>query len=805
MKIFFGLLWCSVFLNTDAIQKLFESSSSIHSEASAFVPTGLSALLNKYALICGPSGLCDQTKKFSPFTNQDIYQNSSRCPKCFCDEGCYFRLDCCPDVLFSLQKPRCRNIKAIRNKFDLLLPTDNVPMIDTCPPDSSSELKQKCEATYGSSELMLNPPVVSNRFDITFRNRDCAKCNNVFDTRKWKLDIECDRLVNFNFISDYGKLATLAEKAGCEARFKNSQQSVVCQGDKIPYPMHEHNETLKNTINQCNVTGYWSIYDASIEKACLSTYVLPYQHYKNVFCFMCNPPIIDKSLRVISACNTTELWAPLDIKLRQACTESELTVFTFPFKNVYCHMCNVNHTLESTYHDAHVNISYTIQSFVGNMMQYDIKIKRFQHSSVLQHIDRFASTNLDSPKSLSMLYGNDISERNMTKLITLDYAVNGFKHYCNDSVIGNRHVFVNTPRCFCSDISCFFDNTKVCCMELLMDNPLSCYTNTISHFKHTSLQQNIRTFVKQPNKENINYSENAIRQKLDELFRRRYTFVDKCLNFNENEQIKHNCENSNSSNMLSIIPIQDQNTKIIYRNFYCFLCNNYNVTQAQPTEIIVPEHYEPWVFSMICSVPLNVGFYTNVQQILDLGRDKGCYISVEPTKNQTLHASKGTYKCQDDNLINTCNSTGSSFQTDEDVRWACENGSSLQASQAPYKNVFCAICNPTFDFQYRQQFDNCSQNVQFYGSNIIDACAVFPSVPFTFPYKNIFCKSCIIGSRIPYVTPNINPDHRVTSLPSIRDIFVPNFPIRRIVLEKRTFEMVEKENDQIYDTVSVSQ
>jgi hypothetical protein len=44
------------------------------------------------------------------------------------------------------------------------------------------------------------------------------------------------------------------------------------------------------TVSSCNVSGMWKEYDEDIDFAC-QTYKNKHKFFKNIFCYICNPPV----------------------------------------------------------------------------------------------------------------------------------------------------------------------------------------------------------------------------------------------------------------------------------------------------------------------------------------------------------------------------------------------------------------------------------------------------------------------------------------------------------------------------------
>ena len=101
----------------------------------------------------------------------------------------------------------------------------------------------------------------------------------------------------------------------------------------------DYDETL---IKECNVTGTWTEYDPDVDIACQTYDNKCNKLFKNVFCYVCNPP--QSTGRVLNSCNNTGLWERNNENIEKGCNLSRKTTLNFPFKNFYCYLCNNKET-----------------------------------------------------------------------------------------------------------------------------------------------------------------------------------------------------------------------------------------------------------------------------------------------------------------------------------------------------------------------------------------------------------------------------------------------------------------------------
>ncbi|KAL3882701.1 hypothetical protein ACJMK2_029014 [Sinanodonta woodiana] len=107
-------------------------------------------------------------------------------------------------------------------------------------------------------------------------------------------------------------------------------------------------------ISKCNTTGYWEVEDGAqdIVYACehdlssvskklqmrsLKTLDKPFQEFKNIYCYVCNPY---KPYPFYTKCNMSEQWETYDAQVENDCINGPRKSKWGPFKNFDCFKCN---------------------------------------------------------------------------------------------------------------------------------------------------------------------------------------------------------------------------------------------------------------------------------------------------------------------------------------------------------------------------------------------------------------------------------------------------------------------------------
>ncbi|XP_052104900.1 uncharacterized protein LOC127737973 isoform X1 [Mytilus californianus] len=280
-------------------------------------------IIYQYSSLCGPNYAENKKTMYFP----QIAEEYSMCPVCYNDNSCYIDDNCCPQQGLKYKKTKC--LKAIVH-----LPNNmssfgyEYEMVNTCP--YGSDLSYECTKPRDIYDSIRYPPVTDRTY-TSFKNQFCAMCNDIKEFIPWKIDIPCD--IKYDIFSTVNDIVEKALKNNCIISFfpSNKIRNNVkkCSGHQF--------------IETCNVTGTLDSYNKDIDFAC-QTLNNPFPPYKSIFCHMCNPPE-KTSARMITSCNETGLWTTYARDIEKACNENVYVETTFPYKNIYCYICNTNESV----------------------------------------------------------------------------------------------------------------------------------------------------------------------------------------------------------------------------------------------------------------------------------------------------------------------------------------------------------------------------------------------------------------------------------------------------------------------------
>ena len=150
-------------------------------------------------------------------------------------------------------------------------------MITKCESTATDDERELCENPASSG--MVDSLVPVNYFGNIYRNIFCAKCNGISDDPdliNWQLEIRCEETL-YVFPPPEKLLQTIKEDR-CNIFFRPPLYKFA--GDRC-------NEQVY-TISECNVTGLWTEYNETVDKACNSYADAFNMTYKNYFCMLCN-------------------------------------------------------------------------------------------------------------------------------------------------------------------------------------------------------------------------------------------------------------------------------------------------------------------------------------------------------------------------------------------------------------------------------------------------------------------------------------------------------------------------------------
>ncbi|XP_052082507.1 uncharacterized protein LOC127720119 [Mytilus californianus] len=415
----------------------------------------ISHVIEVYTSACG-SKLCDRSEQPDVIKKLDI----SKCPRCYCDKRCFSRGDCCPDFFFSYQL-KCTNTNIVEKS-----PHKNstfVLMVDTCPSFADNKTKYLCEKKNDDLiDQIQNLPVTDSRNNLIYRNIYCALCHNETkeNFRKWQLEIQCLDFADFNFLSSYEEIFNTVDDKRCNIGFHTdipTQDIPVC------------NSAEETRVHKCNITGTWTKYDSDVKTACETYNQKSYRFFKNVFCFICNPPRNQDNF--ISQCNITGLWQHYDFDLENACKKAMSSTIILPFRNIYCYICNkgrVNDLNDVCRIRIHMKkdfrFEFSLEFFESTFTSHVIHVNSGNYRDIYPQID--ANNTEDSPKI------NRNREVNVTNLARYFTAFTGRLN----------EVCTNIDRaCDCSD-DCHF-KPNGCCIDKAFQKQTICSDEIVSDRK----------------------------------------------------------------------------------------------------------------------------------------------------------------------------------------------------------------------------------------------------------------------------------------------------------------------------------
>ena len=699
-------------------------------------------LVHEYYLFCGADYLCDNHTLPAPFIIPDrTYRaDTKHCPECFCDDQCLHRGDCCPDLYFSLPPLVCTNTTVLNFTgvhTQSINSTGNYHLlVISCPSHAAKNLTDKCVSNLPLQKQMFSPVVTSKGFPVSYRNKHCAQCNGepVTDVDEWLLGIDCVFFADFNFLSTVQAIIDLAKEKSCRFRYTSPTPELVALCDP-----NKQMKSLK--IGQCNQTGTCADYDETIETACHANYEVPYRLYKNVFCYMCNPPRY-MPRDIIDACNTTYLWSPPDVQLEQACISYSLSQYTMPFKNIFCFLCNRINKQTFSYLEAQVNASeimirtklpnsQTIDKELDVNIFYEFKID-FLRIEYLMFLYSFPLGNIHRPS------------RNITNLAYKHLATFPYANYCHRESLPLQYAFNGGEWCSCED-DCVFDITQgKCCLDKSLDIPLSCIN-----------EQGIKTPVPRPTK--LHKIQNRVtstpgdpNQKTKVETDPLYLVIDGCGPRLQNSFMRNRCERDSIDDLVSFLPFDiSRFDKVVqYRNFYCFVCRNIipvhdNITPYFLENLLRSPHYLSWDIWIKCTEILETEHNVLLFDVIRLAEYLGCNVRLGKKDRFPIKCLNGTYTHEP-----VCNTTGNWPVYDPDVKWACENTTNDAFPEvASHKNYFCYLCNP--EIEIVDVIDTCNVTGYWhtYSALLEQACELFPRIYSKDRYKNVFCEQCNIGGH----------------------------------------------------------
>ncbi|XP_062575300.1 uncharacterized protein LOC134237213 [Saccostrea cucullata] len=651
-------------------------------------------LLEPILTLCGTGHFCYLNNTLFPWEVQDsvLYP---RCPPCFCDQECYVRGDCCPDVFFSPPVPTCKNVTIVNasSNYPERNQRTSYLMVDSCPRNAESDVLKRCKNVTNDVDKLKYPPVTSYNTSRTYYNRFCAICNNDFNFFTWPIDIFCDQFLDINFISTFDDVIKNAIARECVLQSYPPNEN-------ISYNCYKENEQY---FNACNKTGTWKHYIHNVEYGCDADYFNNDTMFKNMFCKMCNP--IFTAVNTISQCNVSGLWDTFNRTVNNACLYYRDNPGTLPYKNLFCYLCNRPNSSKFPFFDVSLDMNTELLFRNGSSVPiffFEINVQEFLEEYFLlikqKVFEQFGEIKIINQSRGVVLMKHNYSD--LTNLVHKTFSMQDVSRTCGEYKIPTK--LMKYTNCSC-DASCMFliNNESTydrCCKDMFLMYPRTCLKEKI--------------FSTSEPKKTFNES----------LVTNGCYGVDSYPEF-----IGDRCKKP-PGDAFSIHPVTDLSTGIPYLNMYCLLCS------ASRKE----KNYKPWTIKSHCFSYIehtNFLLYSNFYKSL---RGADC--------NLTFYPATNSRKCDEimPHLIEKCNKSGHWPMTDLDVSWACEDlpYTSVHNWKGPdqfggdlYKNVYCAMCNPYRALEIT--IDKCPDT-----SSDGDHCEFFPKVYFYAPYKNLYCAVC---------------------------------------------------------------
>ncbi|XP_060072450.1 uncharacterized protein LOC132552305 [Ylistrum balloti] len=658
-----------------------------------------SNIIQQYTLICGQSHICNS----STFTNISYptrtYEGPIFCPKCACDQNCMQREDCCPDILFPHSALTCLNL-ALYEKTNV---KKYALAVAECPTGSPDELSNRCSGNYTSRDKLTLTPVSSTTSLTVYRNRFCAECFGEANTSPWSLSIDCPGMIDLNHLTSYDIILETINESACSMVYRspNRRKYVGCDSPEL----REYRK-----VEVCNITGAWRKHDPDIEWAC-RTVDQPYKYYRNIFCFLCNPGQHRRNDHVIDRCNQTGAWGTFDKDLKRSCEQLTPTVpESYPFKNIFCFLCNRNTNSNDIFMDAKIEIES--EKYYREKSSYSFKIKFFTNLNVQTQYQMDPFTARDAANTSSIVR-DTVRKVDLRKLLFMHFLHYGHQTYCNKSLSFydvRDTIAGNLTECGC-DVTCVL--TSDCCADFAITSP-------------AIVQKNIAGFV-----------------------------VSKCYNITEISYLLVSCESNNEENFANI-PITSTRSNVVYRNIYCFLCNEgqdmlQSIDHTKNIDIsLFKNMYNPINLKLVCNFLMKYEeyyllseFIKAIEHIEHLNGKEKCSIHFPLYKGENMFQVR---------TVSTCNVTGQWEGYDPDVLWACENyipdiTQYVRDDITGYSNIFCKICNT--NSSHESPIDTCDRNGHIEPMDIVMAtrCEVYPRALSKPIYKNTFCSECYTVQR----------------------------------------------------------
>ncbi|KAL3832442.1 hypothetical protein ACJMK2_024084 [Sinanodonta woodiana] len=678
-----------------------------------------SKLIADTVLLCGIRSVCNQSAIPFPVLPETERRLSS-CVLCKCDVDCWSRGDCCVDLPYLYLTSSCQSTELILNGSTANISSKfNFKMIASCPETNLyDEVNEQCDGFRNEGSFLDNDiqtPVASLNTHITYRNKYCAKCHGDHDVIRWDRFAECvTTTFDINTISTVKELKNALSDYNCSLVhvFPSILPHIPIKPCVSNYDDH--------VISTCNKTGLWMDYDPSIEWACKNFQPgdIFFEHFRNIFCYMCNPSIATVYHDVIvDRCNMTGKWRRYERSLEEGCLNLPSIQRLRPYKNAYCMLCNGRDTFSNFMASSIGNLDFEISTFSNR----SIAIIQFSETSLLNLLENIvtdwergmyefdigvktAKSDFDNRKQTNNVSSSICIMFNILKEIRLICGENSFcisddpDGYSNGSERSHAEMnssFSESP-CFLCDCSGICSYYRTSCVDLLLNkNPYDCISNEIIpsvRDQHTSSESE-------------------------------FIAISTCKNISQNM-----CHHQSFSNLTGILPrISDESVifKNILRSYYQDFKDN-----LQPLDI-----------KITCPILLEPTMFLSFSSLLKTALERKCEVLVASARHDC---------CREQHLmVSKCNTTGGRKHYDQNVKNMCELGeqfsicglSSITYEKKNDKNIFY-LCNHNISKQSVIRHCNVTGHWNVYNPVTEQACEQGPEHVIWYPYKNRFCNRC---------------------------------------------------------------
>ncbi|CAC5386217.1 unnamed protein product [Mytilus coruscus] len=364
------------------------------------------------------------------------------------------------------------------------------------------------------------------------------------------------------------------------------------------------------------------------------------------------------------------------------CNKQELSFITFPYKNVFCYLCNLVVKDDFRYKP----FSATENEFLfRNSVVYIYKNIR------LNNLNHVVKQNADVSTELSSFYDKTSivlngALYNLSSLL-LTKVLSSPTNICNKNNFPRNIRNLTAHNCDC-DPNCLFTNKCTCCVDVAISYPLECFNSLFVVTNGCYGDKNIG----KPYFSTINFL----------------------------------CE---SNTVYGSLPVVFNG--IDYKNIFCYICNS--DYQVLNDTLVVPSDYHIRDMFITCTETVPMSNSGTFDDILTHARNSRCEFTFE-TKDHIPRGCEQYYHQVCDlssdvplDLFEVCH------------RLSYEN----LYPYGDYKNEICFLCD---NYGRMKSLNDTIQTYSdtYSNTSLVSACYDLPmsQSDITFPYKNSFCKLC---------------------------------------------------------------